>query len=294
MLRHLRHKEIDLVKYDNCISEAENPLIYACSWYLDIVASDWHCLVWNDYKAVMPIPYIRSKRNLYFKKIQQPGFCQQLGIFSKAKVTPEIFKAFFENLLALRPIQYCFNSSNNVFLSSDDIRFSSRVNYELKLMDSYPDIKSRYSNNLIRNLKKADKSNLTISSDISTESLIKMKKSLKKHQLSNKIYPILEALINKTNQLDHGYPYVVSENGVALASAFFIQFKDRLIHLISTNSDEGRNKGAMAFLFDRIIHQHSESKLIFDFEGSMIPGVARFFSSFGAEVVNFYQYEKKT
>jgi len=43
-------------------------------------------------------------------------------------------------------------------------------------------------------------------------------------------------------------------------------------------------------LFDSIIEEYAGQKKILDFEGSGIPGVARFFQSFGAVNEPYYVY----
>ncbi|OIP03307.1 MAG: hypothetical protein AUJ97_04685 [Bacteroidetes bacterium CG2_30_32_10] len=54
-IRYLKHKEIDKDKWDNCIEKAFNGIIYAYSWYLDIVSENWDALIEDDYKTVFPL-----------------------------------------------------------------------------------------------------------------------------------------------------------------------------------------------------------------------------------------------
>ena len=49
---------------------------------------------------------------------------------------------------------------------------------------------------------------------------------------------------------------------------------------------------AMSFLLWRGILLAKEKNLTFDFEGSMVPGIAEFFRSFGSEASRYYQVEK--
>ena len=63
MIQYLKNNEIDIEKYDNCIKSSLNSRIYAFSWYLNIVADNWDVLVLNDYEAVMPLPFLKRKRN---------------------------------------------------------------------------------------------------------------------------------------------------------------------------------------------------------------------------------------
>ena len=68
LVQRISHKNINREKYQCCILNAINYRIYAEDWYLDIVTENrWDCLVYNDYEAVMPLPY-RKKFFIKFYK----------------------------------------------------------------------------------------------------------------------------------------------------------------------------------------------------------------------------------
>src|SRR5580698_8347179 len=84
MIIYLRHNEISKVKWDKCLDNSPNSLIYAYSWYLDIVSPEWDALVEDDYSGIMPLP----KASKYgFSYIYPPLFTQQLGLFSTDSLT---------------------------------------------------------------------------------------------------------------------------------------------------------------------------------------------------------------
>jgi hypothetical protein len=66
----------------NAIARSFNGIVYAYSWYLDIVSPGWDALVKDDYKSVMPLTW-RKKYGI--KYLYQPFFTQQLGVFSSDK-----------------------------------------------------------------------------------------------------------------------------------------------------------------------------------------------------------------
>ena len=47
-IQYLSHEQIDKAKWDQCIDNASNGLIYAYSFYLDTMADNWDALVLND------------------------------------------------------------------------------------------------------------------------------------------------------------------------------------------------------------------------------------------------------
>ena len=73
-IRHVKHKDINKLKWDKCIDTAPNGLIYANSFYLDIMSKGWDGLVMNDYEAVMPLTW-NKKFGIFY--LRQPAFTQQ-------------------------------------------------------------------------------------------------------------------------------------------------------------------------------------------------------------------------
>jgi len=85
MIRHLRHSEIDKEKWDAALSKCHQPLLFAQSWYLDLVSPKWGALIRGDYEEMMPLP-VKSKFG--FKYLVQPNFTAQLGVFSTKEKCP--------------------------------------------------------------------------------------------------------------------------------------------------------------------------------------------------------------
>jgi hypothetical protein len=65
------------------------------------------------------------------------------------------------------------------------------------------------------------------------------------------------------------------------AGAVLGQSSTRTIYLNGCNADAGKDSRAMFVLMDNLISRSRGADRIFDFEGSNIPGVARFYEGFG-------------
>ena len=95
MIKRLKYQEIDFEKYQNCLENAEQKIYSAEKVFLDVTAkNDWELLVYGDYEAVMPIPFIKKWG---FKFVVTPKLTQQLGVFSKND-NPEINELFLDFL----------------------------------------------------------------------------------------------------------------------------------------------------------------------------------------------------
>ena len=89
MLKFIQRKAINTEKWDQVISESPAETLYPYSWYLDAVASNWSALVVDDYRFIMPVVW---KKKAGLKYVYQPFYTQQLGVYSKEYVDPELIK----------------------------------------------------------------------------------------------------------------------------------------------------------------------------------------------------------
>lgn len=290
MITYLKHSEINYGQWDRCIEQSVNSLVYGYSWYLDIVSPNWDALILDDYQAVMPLT---GHRKYYINYLSQPFFTQQLGVFSKQALVQETLIGFLEAIpKKYRFIEIQINEQNQILDSRFDVK--KRKNYVLDLSRNYEKIFKGYNSQTLRNLKKAKKSDLVVKSIPGKEVVMfyKQHKAVSTKGVKEKDYDMLLTLIEKANDnrniLARG---VYDKSGELLASGIFLVQRNRIIFLLGNGSETGREKGAMSFLMDNLIMQFSGSKMIFDFEGSEIEGIARFFKSFGAEKRNYYRYK---
>ena len=105
---------------------------------------------------------------------------------------------------------------------------------------------------------------------------------------------MLEKLANALVGKGIGTPHSVrNAEGAVVAVALFLHSHHRLINLLLATNGEGKTFGATAFLFDEIIKSNAGGGKVFDFEGSMVPGVAKFYWSFGPREVHYWQLKRK-
>jgi hypothetical protein len=287
MIKHLRHNEIDTDKWDKCIRESFNGLIYAYTWYLDIVHEGWEALVENDYERVMPLT---SGKKFGFKYLYQPYFVQQLGVFSRSMLSPEKTVEFIKSIpSAYRLYDFKLNSFNK--LENTEIPIVENKNHTLDLIHSYEKLSSNYSSQTKRNLKKSNKHTLTLLKNAKPETIIDLFRDHRGRNLTkwgkehyNRLKHLMYAAIYKGRGFTYG---VFSAENELIAGAFFLKSRNRLIFLFSGLSQQGRETSAMTFLLDAVIEEYSSHQTILDFEGSNDPSLARFYKGFGATEITY-------
>jgi len=289
VIRYLRHKEIDFQKWDVCIDAAINGLPYASSWYLDIACEEnWDALVLDDYDAVFPLPF---KNRIIYKQLYQPFFLQQLGLFYKNADQHQQLNYFIEQLPAqFRKINLQLNTQN--YVQSTFLKLKHKCTHHIILDKTYAEQSALYNTNTKRNLKKAQSYHFAISKNITPAQLTVLRKKYLGDELKGiqdeADFLRLQRLMEKALSINHGFINGITDaDGEMLAVVFYLTGHNHIIYLNAISSADGKEKQAMTYLIDALIRDNAGTKQVFDFEGSMIPGVARFYKGFGAEEIPY-------
>lgn len=278
-IEFLKRDDIDTAKWDNCIARSVNGIVYAYSWYLDIVAENWGALVADDYQAVFPLTYNKKYGISY---IYQPLFTQQLGLFSVGSINHELVSNFLDAI----PSDFKFIAvSLNTFIKVEYpiAKVVQKVTHHLDLIEPYTTISSRYSSNTKRNISKAVAYNVSVVKGLSPSQLLQLKRENMTTPLRQKHFKILNRLITQSVMNGVGELYgAYTERNELCAGVLFLKSNGKAIYLLASSNPEGRDNRAMFALVDHYINANSETHLVLDFEGSNIESVARFYSGFGA------------
>jgi hypothetical protein len=278
-IKYLRNHEINKALWDQCINKADNGLIYAYSFYLDAMASNWDALILNDYEAVFPLPY-RTKWGLTY--LFQPFAVAQLGLFGKG-IEANILQLFLQNIPSTFKYWTLNLNAKNVF-PNNAFPITMRRNYVLQLNHSYEKLYNVFSENIKRNIKKAHKHGCYVKLDIPIADVITLTKTytpgVKRHlselQDFNNLFNLLkekgQAITLGTFTSDHKL----------VASCVFFLSTTRAYYILVGNHPDGRSLGASHLLINSFIEQFANQPILLDFEGSDIPGLALFYQGFGA------------
>lgn len=287
MIRYIRHTDIDLAKWDACISSSINGIIYAYSWYLDVVCENWDALIEDDYSSVFPIAWSQKGG---IKYVYQPPFTQQLGIFSLNPISPEKLQAYIESI----PKEYKLIEINlNKYNQIGDYKASTVTmnNYELDLIGDYSSLRAGYSSNHLRNIDKAYSAGLAIIPAVQPEQIIELFRKNKGDSMklySERQYKILHRLIHQLIQQSKAKAIGVrNARNEVVAGAFFLYSHKRIIFLFSGRDTSAQEPGIMHFLLDQCICEHAGEPITLDFEGSNNEGLGRFYAGFGAQLFHY-------
>ena len=264
-IQYVAHHAIDKEKWDTCLGNAANGLVYGYSFYLDHMAKAWDGLVLNDYEAVMPLTW-NKKYGIYY--LYQPFLCAQLGLFGK-NINAEMLNAFLKSIP--QKFKYWDISLNhqNVFpLLAMDVY--QRSNYILNLDNTYDGLYKNYSENIQRNIRKAEQAGCKAIKDFDAEKVIELALQQMERQNTGTIENLyrFRKLYSYLHKEQKAITYgIVSSTGELLASCIFFFSHHRAYYILVGNHPEGRTLGASHALIDAFIKDHAGKKLTLDFEG---------------------------
>lgn len=288
--RYYPNNQIDKKRWDRALTEMENTLIYPYSYYLDAVTQNqWGAYIGDDYSMLFPV-LLRNR--FLFKDIRQPLFTQQLGIFSGNTLPQQDIKPLLD---AIASRAHLVNIQTHQFMPIENheaFTVMQRKNYQLELNKNYTELKSGFSSNTKRNVNKSLKINQTIKNINIDEFLqyysgFQKKMGLKKHHLD-----IFRQLLNVLNEKEQIVLKAVVHESKITAVAGWCLTNNRIYYLAGASDEKGMQNRSMFLLQNLLIEQFAGRNIIYDFEGSMVEGVARFFAGFGAKPVVYYHLYK--
>ncbi|MBL7810912.1 MAG: GNAT family N-acetyltransferase [Bacteroidetes bacterium] len=284
-ITYLRRKEIDSTRWDRCILGAKNSVAYALSSYLDALCDgQWDALVAGDYEAVFPLPW-RKKWGISY--IYMPFFCQQLGVFSATEIWNQ--DAFIRAIPRhFRLIHLQLNPSFPFALPC-----KKRSNYVLHLQHSFETLCNHFNADAQKNLRKLDQLLIQYNTQISVAEVIDVYRQAwgeSNPNIHTADYARFE--IACTQMAEEGQVWTLGayREQELLGAALFL-VSPRFVHYVCAGpTAAGRSVGIMHGIIREAIRRYANTPVYLDFEGSEIPGVAKFYQKFGPENRPYFSY----
>ncbi|MFD2783893.1 GNAT family N-acetyltransferase [Hymenobacter rubripertinctus] len=306
-VRLLRFSELNLAAWDACVAEARPAVPYAHSWWLAATAGRWEALVDVDeatgrYRALWPLPV---KRRPGGRQVYQPPFTQQLGHLTHPAAPAASWAD--ETLLSLLTARYTrfytqLNEANSLPGPGQALAppapaaltLQARQTYHLDLSSPCEQLRAGYCADYRRRLRlnEAATAPLRAVELPAVEPLMALFQQTKGPAagLRPRHYRQLRRLVAalQTRHLLEMRAVYHPLSGELLAGALLVHYRTRLIYLFAAASPEGKKAAAPLVLLDEAIRRHAgTAELILDFEGGMLPAIARFFANFGAVPVPY-------
>lgn len=295
-----------------CKQEKMLPLFYQY-WWLNAVCgkNNWDvCIEKQDEKIIGILPYYTTKKS-FFTVHKMPPLTQFLGPYLKypknisAQKKLSFEKTAISNLIDQIPKYHFFtqqlHSSITNWLPWYWKRFSqtTKYTYILKDLTNLDTVFSSFKESLKRQIKKAKKQVSVYSSEDIQLFYQTNKKSFERQNTtipySFEFFQKIDAAC-KEHQARKIF-FAKDEDGNTHAALYLIWDNHSAYYLAGGRDDSFRHSGAMSLLMWEAIKYSGSIAREFNFEGSMIEPIERFFRSFGATQTPYHKvchYQSKT
>lgn len=275
--------------------------LFQKEWWLDAVApSQWGAVVvkkGNEIAARLPF-FIEKKYG--FTALTQPPLTPRLGPWIRgtdAKHSKQLStqKELIWELLELLPKHELFAQSLHPTLTNwlpfywKGFEQTTRYTYILNDLSDLNSIWSEFSEQARRNIRKAQ-TKVTIKSDMDIERFLNLNE--KTFQRQGIKLPYSREFVKRVDQASlnqNARQIFYAEDSVGrIHAAIYILWDEQSAYYMMGGEDPDlRNSEASSLLMWQAIQFASEVTKKFDFEGSMIQPIERFFRGFGAKQVAY-------
>jgi hypothetical protein len=223
--------------------------------------------------------------------------CNEDGTVWDKDTEQKIYQAFVQQLDAMKLDyyyqQYPINSAAPEGMRQLGFKIKERVTYRLEDLTDLDKVIDRFSRNKKRQLQKA--LSLHAKRGLNVETFYRWHQQCLKEQKKTISYTreFLLVLERKTQRAQQSEIIGIYNADNELYAAAYVVWDNQSVHYLIAAQDKKHEKsGAMALLVLECIKLAREKRLNFDFEGSMIRGVAEHFKQFGATPATYYSVHK--
>ncbi|MFM8597232.1 MAG: GNAT family N-acetyltransferase [Flavobacteriales bacterium] len=237
-------------------------------WVQDILHPNWCYLLDEQSKICLRIPY---SKKWGLSAYLQPLFIRSLHVFSIAKSNGLVH--------LLEQKMFLHLNLNLPVTNQADAGIFQKLTWNAGISE----IRNGYSENIRRNLKKAQGLELKAISYQNFQSFFVLQKGENLGNLSSKAWHRLEKLVEAAQTQDAVFCVGAYSHDQLLAAALFFKWQDQLYFMKGTVNDAGKKLSALIFLMDAVLEKYAETHKAVDFVGSNQESIAAFYRKFGAK-----------
>ncbi len=265
--------------WDQQALREEGSCIYLHSLYLDDVAPGWGFM---ESPSGMRIPIWLRKR-WGMREITHPLFVQHFRPIAQGNAAPF---DLYGLLLSVEKLAHRIALQLDVPVPErvpSGWAVEERVSYRMPLEAPTHIMHAGFSSHHRRILKKKLDIQLAADEDLQGFSALFMAEMPGISGLKPKELQVVERLITWISIKKRGQLFTARHEGKIVAGCFILHSGNRLLYQWAVSNAQGKTMQAMHHLIAHVLESYAGSGLEFDFEGSMIPGLQRFYAGFGAK-----------
>ena len=291
-----------------CLENTSLP-IFSKDWWLDAVCDEsWNvCLIENAGVVLASMPYHLYRNRLGMTIIAQPPETQTLGPWlrpSDAKIAnrlgqeKDLLTELIDQLPAFSHFEQSWIHTNTNWLPFywRGFKQTTRYSYRLPDLSNLDTIWSGFRENIRKEIRKAkDRFSLKVRTDLSIDDFLVLNE--KTYERQGQPLPYSKSFIRRLDEAcktkcSRAIFIAVDAVGRHHAGVYIVWDQQSAYYLMGGGDPELRASGAASYCMWEAIQFAATKTKSFDFEGSMIESVERFFRAFGAIQTPYFLISK--
>jgi len=285
--------------YHRLFEAVEKPLLYATPWWLDATCSagGWDAVIRkkNDNDVIAALAFHTTKiRGL--SAVITPPLTQWLSLISSSSDPGVSHPSLLPDLPKSAILDLSIKPDTALLYQNTNPPVVLKYSFIIPGMESMDAVRGMYNEGLKRNLRQAEKNYILQESDdvagfLSLCEQTYLQRKMKPPHWLNKVVPdVYQQLIKK----QCGRIIIASFQDKVIAGVLTAWDSHSAYYLAGGRTGDDQGASAHALLLDHAVQAAQSRGIAFDFEGSMHPGIANFFQSFGGVPVSYWQLRKYT
>lgn len=273
--------------------------LYSQPWFMEAVApgKGHYALVSlsNQPDKTAIFPFCGHKIGWKWR-LFQPSFCQRFQPFStdNQPIEEVLWRAWFDFLEKKTwaghwPFEMPNTLNYSLFTS---VRITKKPNFIYPILDELVEMLAKWKPGRRNTLKKTSPLSIQLlnSAQLMQEIQAFCMDGERLWRPTSKEREILKKIVYSAEKEVFAYKIELEKKTVALS--LILQWGNRLHYLMGMSNSNGLKLEAMPFFFKELMDEWKGSGKTLDFEGSSLPGVAKFFKSMGAEEEEYFLWTK--
>jgi len=213
---------------------------------------------------------------------------------SQNKKMMEVMADFMQGLpVGMISCAFPFTASDMQPFTWKKFKVVPKYTYRLPLALPVEELEKRMAIEPRNRLRKAVKDGLSV--EMITDYDVVKKLVLKTFDRKNKAIDknLLEKILSSFTDASNSFAFAAMNNGQPVSATLAIHDKSTAYYLLGGYDPAAKHGGAgILCMWQSILHSRESGLDTFDFEGSMLPEVERFFRGFGADLVPYFTVNK--
>lgn len=271
-------------------------------WWLDIVCNqEWDVAMTFDENQITAVWPYSLERKYGFKIIRNPLLTAYLGPYFLKREdgirTKQLLQDLWQQIPKSDFVQWTSmpESDNSNFFETLNCSIKSRITYHANLLLSEAELWQNIQPRRKNAIRKAEKDLGIEENGMDIPQFVTW--HARSFMSKNKTYPYSEHLLNKiilsAKENNAILSYTANDKvGNCLAQVCLLYDKNKIYYLLGAAAPDAHNGATALMIWKAMLAAQKMGISIFDFEGSMDAGIARFFERFGAEKMTYSEFSK--